>query len=315
MRSVTFIKDQQTRLGIKTERGILDVERAMQRYSRYSLAPASTKRLIAADEQERQALQGLIQTALETEDADFFYREEELVFGPCVDQPEKILCIGLNYRKHAEESNMAIPQEPIVFSKFHNALSAHQQPIVIPTLARQVDYEAELVIVMQKQAKNVAKEEALSYVYGYCAGNDVSARDLQFKSSQWLLGKTSDGFCPIGPYLVSKEEIPDPNRLRIMTRVNQEVRQDSNTADMIFSCAEIVAYLSQYMTLQPGDLIMTGTPEGVIMGQAPEQQRWLSPGDVVEVEIEGLGTLTNSFCSEQTSTVALPSGMEGERAR
>jgi 2-keto-4-pentenoate hydratase/2-oxohepta-3-ene-1,7-dioic acid hydratase in catechol pathway len=219
--------------------------------------------------------------------------EDTVRFRPCLLRPEKILCIGLNYRRHAEETGSPIPTTPIVFSKFRNALAGHGDDIPIPAVTREVDYEAELALVIGRRAYRVGVEDALSYVFGYCTANDVSARDLQMRTSQWLMGKTLDRFAPIGPYLVTADEVPNPNSLAIRTEVNGEVRQNSNTADMIFSCAELVSHISQHFPLEPGDIILTGTPEGVILGYPPEQRRFLQPGDVVTVEVEGLGRLTN----------------------
>ena len=207
--------------------------------------------------------------------------------------PGKIICIGLNYRRHAAESGMAVPATPVLFSKFNNTLTGHGQPVAIPPDTQQVDYEAELAFVIGRRCRHVAEADALDVVFGYCNANDVSARDLQFLTSQWLLGKTSDGFLPLGPLLVTADEIPDPGQLRITCTVNGELRQDSNTADLIFSVPQIISYLSRYMTLEPGDVISTGTPEGVALGRADKP--WLQPGDVVTVAIDGLGELTNQI--------------------
>jgi 2-keto-4-pentenoate hydratase/2-oxohepta-3-ene-1,7-dioic acid hydratase in catechol pathway len=216
--------------------------------------------------------------------------ESELRMLPCVLQPGKIVAVGLNYRRHAQETGAAIPETPILFSKFNNTLAAACQSVRLPKVATQYDYEVELGVVIGRRAADVTEEAALEYVLGYCTANDLSARDLQMRTSQWLLGKTLDGFCPIGPYLVTRDEVPDPQKLALHTWVNGEQRQNSNTADMIFSVAEIVSYASRYMTLEPGDLIITGTPEGVILGM-PEPRVWLKPGDEVTVEVEGLGKL------------------------
>jgi 2-keto-4-pentenoate hydratase/2-oxohepta-3-ene-1,7-dioic acid hydratase in catechol pathway len=216
--------------------------------------------------------------------------ESELELAPCVYQPGKIVAVGLNYRRHAQETGAPIPETPILFSKFNNTLAANCQAVPLPTVASQYDYEVELGVVIGRRAANVSEQDALDYVLGYCTANDLSARDLQMRTSQWLLGKTLDGFCPIGPYLVTRDEVSDPQKLALHTWVNGEQRQNSNTADMIFSVAEVISYASRYMTLDPGDLIITGTPEGVILGM-PEPRAWLKPGDEVTVEVEGLGKL------------------------
>ena len=218
--------------------------------------------------------------------------EEGLVYAPVVTKPEKILCVGLNYVDHAKESNMDIPAYPVLFSKFNNALAAHNQTISLPKDGEKFDYEAELVIVIGKEASKVTKEDALSYVFGYTVGNDFSARDLQFRSGQWLLGKSCDDFAPIGPYLITSDEI-DPQNLEVKCTVNGEVRQSANTRDMIFDCATIISYVSQFITLKPGDIIFSGTPDGVILGYPEENQQWLKPGDEVIVSIERIGELVN----------------------
>lgn len=219
--------------------------------------------------------------------------EQELKFAPVVPTPGKILCVGLNYRQHAKESGMSEPAYPVLFSKFNNSLAAARQPIPISPVWKQVDYESELAVVIGKTAVNVDVSDALGYVLGYCCANDLSERELQFRSGQWLLGKSLDGFLPLGPYLVTADEISDPQNLWIRGWYNGELRQDSTTADMIFSVAEIIAYVSQYMTLFPGDVVLTGTPEGVIFGK--DVKSYMKPGDRYCVEIEKLGRLENNL--------------------
>jgi len=222
--------------------------------------------------------------------------EASLQLAPSVPAPGKIIAVGLNYRRHANETGAAIPETPILFSKFNNTLAASCQKVALPPVATQYDYEVELGVVIGRRAASVSLDNALDFVLGYCTANDLSARDLQMRTSQWLLGKTLDGFCPVGPYIVTRDEVPDPQKLALRTWVNGELRQNSNTADMIFSVAEIVSYASKYMTLEPGDLIITGTPEGVILGM-PEPRKWLAAGDEVTVEVEGLGKLVTPLVS------------------
>lgn len=219
--------------------------------------------------------------------------EQEVVFAPSIPAGKKIICVGLNYKKHAEEAGLPVPQVPILFNKFSNGPVGHGAEVGLPAQAVKYDYEAELGIVIGKTARNVKQEEALDVVFGYCNVNDLSARDLQMRTSQWMLGKILDGFCPAGPYLVTADEVGDPNALDIKLYLNGELRQSSNTRDMIFTVPEIIQYISQYMTLEPGDLILTGTPEGVVAGYPEERQVWLKDGDVVTVKIEKLGALTN----------------------
>ena len=224
---------------------------------------------------------------------------EKLSYGRLFQHPGKIVGIGLNYRKHAREIGMAEPDNPPVFSKYDNTLLAHRGSITLPPpeVASHFDYETELLIVIGQHARNVAVDDALDYVAGYCTANDFSARDLQIGSpgGQWVLSKTLDGFAPIGPWFVSADQISNPNGLRLQTWVNGELRQSSSTADFIFNVQQIIAYLTRYWPLEPGDLIFTGTPEGVIQGMAPEQRVWLRPGDEVESEIAGLGRLQFSL--------------------
>jgi 2-keto-4-pentenoate hydratase/2-oxohepta-3-ene-1,7-dioic acid hydratase in catechol pathway len=207
--------------------------------------------------------------------------------------PEKIICIGLNYADHAAESGQAIPEEPVVFNKFPTALTGPDQPIRLPAISREVDYEAELVVVIGREGKSIPESQALHYVAGYTCGHDVSARDWQLRKpgGQWLLGKTFDSFAPIGPHLVTADEIPDPGKLAISLRLNGQTLQDSSTRQLIFSVPQLIAYISQVATLKPGDLIFTGTPPGV--GAARKPPIFLKPGDSVEVEIEGIGILRN----------------------
>lgn len=284
MKLVNFQLEGEIRLGIKKDQGIIDVKEAA---AAHALAvPTTMEEVIVGGQQALAQLAELLDKETEV------LEEDKIVFAPCVTNPEKILCVGLNYLDHAREINAPLPQWPILFSKFNNALAAHNQRIKLPEGAEKFDYEAELVIVMGREAANVSKEEALSLVFGYTAGNDVSARDLQSRSEQWLLGKTCDHFAPIGPYLVTADEI-DPNHLNISCEVNGSIRQSSNTGNMIFDCAAIISYVSQYMTLKPGDLIFTGTPGGVILGYPKGRRQWLKPGDEVKVTIEKIGTLVN----------------------
>jgi 2-keto-4-pentenoate hydratase/2-oxohepta-3-ene-1,7-dioic acid hydratase in catechol pathway len=208
-----------------------------------------------------------------------------------IDRPQKIVCIGLNYRDHAEEQGTELPAAPLLFAKWPNTLIGPGDPIVIPPVTKQVDYEAELGVVMRERVRGASSENALAAVAGYLCLNDVSARDLQFSDGQWVRGKSLDTFCPVGPELVPAADVPDPQALAIRALVNGEALQDSTTANMIFSVAEIVAHVSQAITLEPGDLIATGTPAGV--GAFRDPQVWLQPGDEVTIEIEGLGVLTN----------------------
>ncbi len=298
MKLLTFEKNGALSLGVKTGQGVLDVVGALEKHPAKEV-PQTVHEVIEGGQQAVNALQSFTDAMLNGAAAEFLLEESSLTLGPCVAHPNKIICVGLNYRKHAEETGSPIPQYPILFNKFNNTLTGNGADIALPKVSQKVDYEAELVIVIGKNAKYVDKEQALDHVFGYCNVNDLSARDLQLRTQQWLLGKSCDGFSPLGPYLVTADEIGDPNQLEIRSIVNGEVRQQSNTSDMIFHCDEIVSYISQHMTLVPGDIILTGTPEGVVMGYPPEKQVYLKDGDVVTIEIEKLGTLTNRMVAEQ----------------
>jgi 2-keto-4-pentenoate hydratase/2-oxohepta-3-ene-1,7-dioic acid hydratase in catechol pathway len=208
-----------------------------------------------------------------------------------VPDPQKIICLGLNYRDHAAESGLQPPAAPMFFAKFPNSLAGPHADIVPPATTEKVDYEAELAVVIGRRGRNIAEAHALAHVAGAMAFNDVSARDLQLANNLWTGGKAVDTFAPCGPALVSLEEIGDLQDLGVRTRVNGEVLQDGSTASMIFGVAATIAFLSQIMTLEPGDIVATGTPAGV--GQSRTPPRFLQAEDVVEVEIDGLGTLRN----------------------
>lgn len=208
-----------------------------------------------------------------------------------IPRPGKIICIGLNYRDHAEESGMAIPTSPIIFSKFGTCVIGSGEAIRIPDGGDQVDYEAELAVVIGRTAKNVSPPEAMEYVFGYTNFNDVSARDFQFADGQWQRGKSCDTFAPMGPAVVTADTMPDPHNLNIRFRLNGETLQDSNTCQLIFKTPELIEFLSRVITLEPGDVIATGTPPGV--GFARKPPIFMKPGDIAEVEIDHLDTLTN----------------------
>ena len=211
--------------------------------------------------------------------------------------PGKILAIGRNYVDHAIEGGAEPPAAPLVFTKLPNSLNAHGQTVLLHPISSQIDYEAELAVVIGSRARRVSEEEALSYVFGYTLINDVSARDLQFGDGQWVRGKGLDGFAPLGPYVTTRDDVRDVQSLHIEGRLNGEVMQSSNTSKMIFGVAYLVSYLSQAITLEPGDVIATGTPEGVGVFRQPPVL--LKDGDVFEVEVEGLGTLSNTFVNPE----------------
>ena len=285
MKLVQFWKDGVPALGLQTEGGVVDVQAEGARRGR--AVPGDMGAAIAAGAEGLALLEELARDARCFTDAPL---------APVVTAPPRILCIGLNYRRHARECNLPLPPAPVLFNKFQNALAAHGDCIRLPRDYKEYDYEAELVAVMGKSAQAVSEGDALDYVFGYTCGNDLSTRDLQFaRGGQWLLSKTFDGFAPVGPCLVPAGEL-DPGALDISSTVNGAVRQSSNTGDMIFSLAQIIADLSRHFTLLPGDLIFTGTPQGVMQGWPADRKQWLKPGDRVSVTIQGIGTLENTFC-------------------
>ncbi|WP_368652231.1 fumarylacetoacetate hydrolase family protein [Ornithinibacillus sp. 4-3] len=294
MKFLTINRNEEKILGIKTKTGIIDIDKALSVYPKSEIPRTIMELIVGGQDSLNNIKKYLNEISIEP---TFLVGEKEMDWGPAITSPNKIICVGLNYRKHADETNSIYPETPILFPKYNNTLIGHQKKITIPKVTKKLDYEAELGIVMGKTCKYVSEKDALDYVFGYVITNDLSARDLQFKSSQWLLGKSCDHFCPIGPYVVTSDKVINPNNLNVKTIVNGQVKQNSNTSDMIFSCEEIISYISHHMTLTPGDIILTGTPEGVAMG-ASNEQLYIKEGDIVSVEIESLGKLTNEFVKE-----------------
>ena len=287
LRALTYC-NLRTGLGVKLGERILDVARAGKELG--VKVPATTDEVIAGKN-----IDGL-RRVVEAAPRNATVVESEAQFGPCIVNPEKIIMLGFNYKKHVMEVKVPMPTAPVLFNKYNNALSAHGGTVPLPSkVARKFDYEVELQVIMGKTARDVGEGEALNYVFGYATGNDFSARDLQLRDgrqgSQFMIGKTPDGFMPIGPYLVGAEIVGDPQNLAIECRVNGERRQSSNTSDMIFSVAKIIAYASSIFTLKPGDVFSTGTPEGVILGKPEAEQVWLKAGDEVACSVEKLGEL------------------------
>lgn len=284
MTLLTFRKDETYRLGIKTARGVLDVTAAAIALG--LPAPADMDDLL------QNGRAGLLRPIVEQAPASAYLDEATLTYGPVVTRPQKIIMMGFNYRTHAAETGTPIPADPPLFNKFNNTLNHHGGQIKLPTsVAKEFDYEIELVIVFGRRCHNVSEADALEYVAGYCTGNDFSARDLQRLTSQFMIGKTHDGFAPLGPYLVTSDLVGDPNKLRLETRVNGEQRQDWNTSDMIFNCRQLISFASKMMTIEPGDIFFTGTPQGVILGMPKDKRVWLRPGDKIACSVEKLGEL------------------------
>ncbi|MGG6358616.1 fumarylacetoacetate hydrolase family protein [Peribacillus frigoritolerans] len=250
--------------------------------------PACMKKYIERSSELRTRAEHLIEQRI---NEDAIFKTSEVKILPPIAKLDKIICVGLNYFDHCKETGMEPPASPVIFSKYSNAITGHNDPIEIPINSTEVDFEAELAFVIGKEAKRVSEEEADDYVFGYTIMNDISARDLQFQDGQWSRGKTADTFAPFGPVIVTKDEVGDPHNLAISLELNGEIMQDSNTSNLIFTVPKIISFLSQSMTLMPGDLIATGTPPGVGMGRNPKI--WLKNGDRMNVSIEKIGTLSN----------------------
>ena len=279
-------------LGVKTTDGVIDVRKASKLLG--IAAPLTLDELLK--EGNAHGLNRLVAAAKVSAKAkSALVDESTITYGRLFTNPGKIVCIGLNYRAHAAETNFQAPSVPILFNKYNNALAAHNCTIKLPPkeISYKFDYETELLIVIGRRARNVSEAEALNYVAGYCNSHDFSARDLQLEtpSVQWMIGKTLDGFGPIGPYFVSADLVGNPSNLKIETYVNGEVRQSSNTGNMIFNPQQLIAYISKMWTLEPGDIIWSGTPEGVILGMPKDKQVWLKAGDQIRSSIEKLGDL------------------------
>lgn len=290
MRLVAYQSEGRWRSGVAIEDKVVDsLASAEAANIKVDANGFSNRTIIQLSPEQQSRLEQAAREVAHTAHPDV-HSVEHIRLGPPIPDPDKIICLGFNYRSHAEEAEFTPPEIPILFAKYRNALKGPRDPIILPNMSEEVDYEGELAVVIRTQCKDVTTQEALEYVAGYMALNDVSARDLQFRTGQWLSGKTLDTFAPCGPALVINE-IQEPQSLNISTRVNGQTLQQSNTCNMIFSVVETIAYISQLMTLEPGDIIATGTPEGVGFKRNPPV--FLRHGDIVEVEIERIGTLRN----------------------
>ncbi len=280
MKLVSFLQDDQPRIGLVRGDELVDLSDAD------SSLPRCMKALLEMGPEGLERVRTFAEAP-----ATQLLKHAKLL--PPVSHPEKVICVGVNYADHAAESGMEPPSEPVIFNKFPTTLRAYGDEIVLPALSSEVDYEAELVVVIGTGGKDIQKERALDHVAGYTCGNDVSARDWQKgkPGGQWLLGKSFDSFGPTGPVLVTADEIKDPGKLAIRCRLNGQTMQDSCTDQLIFPVDELIAYVSSVATLKPGDLLFTGTPPGVGMARSPAV--FLQPGDQVEVEIERIGLLRN----------------------
>ena len=279
MKYITFLRDGAPRVGVVTDAGLVDAT---------ALGfPATLNGLIAGGAEMAARLRERL-AAGEGETVEM----TGLRYSNVVETPSKIVCVGLNYKSHAEETGGAVPAQPVLFSKFSDTLHPAGEPVELPPWQRCYDYEAELVVILGRDCYHADRAEAAASIFGYTVGNDLSARDCQFLSNQWLTGKSFPHFAPAGPVVVTADSF-DPSRPHaVRTELNGQPAQDGSTDDMIFSCAEIVEAASRYFALRAGDLIFTGTPAGVILGHPKGQRRWMRPGDTVTVSIEGIGALT-----------------------
>jgi 2-keto-4-pentenoate hydratase/2-oxohepta-3-ene-1,7-dioic acid hydratase in catechol pathway len=278
MRLISFSKNGHSGAGILHQNGVFPLE---------SLGFKDASSFISAGEKAREQARSSLKNS---GPGDLLPLDSLRLTAP-IPKPPKILCVGLNYRDHAKESQMELPSVPTIFAKYTNAVIGPGDPIVLSAATQKPDYEAEFAVVIGKRAKGIKRSQWQDYVFGYTIVNDVSARDVQLATSQWTLGKSFDTFAPIGPHIVSADEVPDPHALDIRLSIAGETLQHSNTRELIFGVPELIEYISRMLTLEPGDIISTGTPAGVGLGRTPP--RWLRPGEEVVIEIEKIGTLRN----------------------
>ena len=281
--------DESWRAGVEHEGRIVDVATLWHNDAHEA---TTTRQLLAAGPATLRTVFNQARELLDAgSSATSVFQSASVEIGPPVPDPDKIICIGVNYADHASEAGLAKTEVPLFFAKYRNALTGPTSPILLPRVSTRIDYEGELAFIIGTRCKDVSEQNALQYVAGYTIMNDISARDLQMRTSQYIAGKTLDTFAPMGPGIVPASAIPDPQALTLTTRVNGQVLQHASTASMIFSVTQIIAFLSSLMTLEPGDIIATGTPSGVGFMRTPPL--FLQNGDIVEVEIEGIGQLRN----------------------
>jgi 2-keto-4-pentenoate hydratase/2-oxohepta-3-ene-1,7-dioic acid hydratase in catechol pathway len=300
---VTYVQQGEPRLGAISDGQVIELAQAWDAYRRgpddsagqRDSFPADVSALLQSDDATWQSVRNVVawaETLPDPEGGRFRQPLDQVRLAAPVANPSKIMCVGLNYYDHCREQDIEVPERPVLFAKFPSSIIGPGEEITwSPDTSQQVDYEAELAVVIGRQGRNIPVEQAYDYVAGYTIVNDVSARDAQFADDQWIRGKSFDTFCPMGPYLLTADEVPDPHTLDIRCWVNGELRQESNTRELIFKVHDLVAYISKTSTLMPGDVLITGTPGGV--GVFRDPQVFLKPGDLVEIEIETLGRLRN----------------------
>ncbi|MEM3833574.1 MAG: fumarylacetoacetate hydrolase family protein [Thermoprotei archaeon] len=302
MKLLTFSIKDEYRVGILTNSGVLDLPNAYKRIHSSIEAPDflySMRKFIAFEELSLDIAKELLSKSLELNDTSPFIDPKEIKWHPPVPNPEKIFCVAINYREHGKESGASPPPKPYFFPKFANTLIGHENPIIKPKISEKVDWEVELGIIIGKPGKYINRKDALNHVFGYTVVNDISMRDWQFPPAEslgfyWIWGKSMDLTTPVGPYIVTKDEILDPNNLRLTLKVNGNIEQDGNTRNLIFNVEELIHWASQGITLKPGDYISTGTPSGVGMSK----NKFLKHNDIVEAEVEKIGILRNIVVSE-----------------
>jgi len=295
LKIVRYVNKRTESYGILENDEIIDLPK-LSRLKKHPF-PSSIEGLISHGLEAEDLLEELMDDLPETLREEAAVKKDEAILKPPITSPPKIVCLGLNYRDHAEEASAAVPEEPIIFMKPRTAIIGPEEPVIKPSFVKQLDYEVELAIIIGRKGRNIPVSDGKDYIFGYTVFNDISARDIQFKDRQWTRGKSFDTFAPIGPCITTANQVGDPNNLRLRTRVNGETRQDSSTRLMIFNVYEIVHQISRVMTLEPCDIIATGTPAGVAAFMKPEP-KFLKHGDTVEVEIEEIGTLRNRVIEE-----------------
>jgi acylpyruvate hydrolase len=303
MKLVTFRTDEGLRVGAIVDEYVVDLNKAAAWTNEKESLPADMNAILTAGNPAQEIIKRVVSSIKDDiEDAITSKIAKPLsdvsLFAP-VPRPSKIICVGLNYKDHAEETGLPLPEYPLLFPKYINVVNGPNDPIVLPRVSNEIDFEAELAVVIGRTGRYISEENALDYVAGYTCINDVSTRDYQFHSPQFGLGKSFDTHGPMGPWLVTKDEIPNPHTLDIELNLGDEVMQSSNTKELIFTVEKLISYISEAITLEPGDIIATGTPGGV--GLAREPQRFLQSGDVVTVKIEGIGEIINPVIAEKDS--------------
>jgi 2-keto-4-pentenoate hydratase/2-oxohepta-3-ene-1,7-dioic acid hydratase in catechol pathway len=289
MRLVTFRTGDEPHAGV-----LIDDTRAVHLHAADPEIPDSVRAILAGGESTLARVRAAVEAPAAQHTVTI--SDDHPLDAPVPDAT-KMMAIGLNYRAHAEEVGLPIPERPIVFAKWPNTIVATGQPVIVPAISHRVDWEGELCVVIGRRGRHIPASEALDYVGGYMNSNDVSVRDWQAHAATWTMGKNFDTHTPLGPWLLTTDEAPDPSAFQLRTYVNDVLKQDSSTSDLIFDVPALIEYLSTAMTLEPGDLILTGTPSGV--GQSRNPREWLKPGDTVRVEITGLGSLENPLVAEE----------------